>query len=207
MEVEIPGPAGQLAGELEEPAGGPALACGIVCHPHPRHGGSLRNTIVVRAARALRSEGLVTLRFNFRGVEGSAGAYDGTQEVEDANAALGYLARAHPDLSLWVVGYSFGARIAVELALREDAVERVILIAFPCALHSPRALAGLAQPGLLLFGGVDPFGTRAGLVHAVPELPARLEVREIPGADHFFRGRTPLVEEHVREYARSALRR
>lgn len=203
MEVEIPGPVGRLSGVVELPAGAPRGAA-IVCHPHPRHGGTRGNTLVVRTARALRSEGLVTLRFDFRGVGSSEGTHDGTQEVEDASAALQYLAGANPGLSLWAAGYSFGARIAAELALRDGEVERLVLIAFPCALYSPAFLARLSQPGLLVLGGADPFGTRADLERALPRLPATLEVREIPAADHFFRGRTPLVEELVREYARAA---
>ena len=167
----------------------------------------MRNTLVVRTARALRAVGLATLRFDFRGVEGSAGVHDGTQEVEDASAALGFLARAHPELPLWGAGYSFGSRIVAELALREGVIERLILIAFPVAVHSPRFLSEVTQPALLVLGGADPFGTAGELRKALPVLPAGLELAEIPGADHFFRGRTPLVEELVREYARSALRR
>jgi len=206
MELEIAGPVGRLLGELETPAA-PARAAAIVCHPHPMHGGSMRNTIVVRTARALRAAGLVTLRFNFRGVEGSAGTHDGTGEVEDAQAVLGELSRRHPELPLWAAGYSFGSRISAELALRVPEVERVLLIAFPCKLYSPRALGELGRPGLVLLAGADPFGTAADLAAAFPELPPGLRLVEIPGADHFFRGRTPLVEQHVLEYARAAFDR
>jgi hypothetical protein len=205
-ELEIAGPVGKLAGVLEEPQGRPRAAA-IVCHPHPLHGGSLRNTIVVRAARGLRAAGLVTLRFNFRGVEGSEGVHDGASEVEDAAAALGVLSSRYPELPQWTAGYSFGSRIAAELALREAGVERVILIAFPSNRTSPAFLARLGKPGLILLAGADPFGTAADLRRGLPVLPERLELVEVPGADHFFRGRTPLVEEAVLRYARSALER
>jgi len=199
---EFEGPAGKLVGELELPDGAP-VAAAIVCHPHPLHGGSLRNTIVVRTARALRSAGLATLRFNFRGVEGSAGSHDGSAEVEDARAALDVLARELPELPLWGAGYSFGSRMVLELALR-SAVERVILIAPPVALYDMTGLARLRTPGLVVSGGSDEFGTGEDLTRQELDLPDTLRRIEIPGADHFFRGRTPLVEQAVLEYARAA---
>ena len=206
MQVEIAGPVGRLIGELEDP-GGPPRGLALVCHPHPAHGGSMRNTLVVRMARGLRSVGLVTLRFNFRGVEGSEGAHDGTHEVEDAAAAAAALAERHPELPLWAAGYSFGARIAAELAARDATVQRLILLAFPCRLYDPRFLGRMRQPGLIVLGEKDAFGSGADLRRALPELPVHLELVEVPAADHFFRGRTPLVEEAVIRYARGVVER
>lgn len=164
----------------------------------------MRNTLVVRVARGLRASGLVTLRFDFRGVGESDGEHDGTQEIEDAAAAAAELTRRHPELPLWAAGYSFGARIAAELAGRDDGVQRLLLLAFPCRIYDPRFLGRTRQPGLILLGEKDPFGNAADLRRALPELPAHLELVEIPGADHFFRGRTPLVEEATVRYARRA---
>jgi len=206
MRVEFAGPTGKLIGELEEPDASPE-GLALVCHPHPAHGGSLRNAIVVRTARGLRAAGLITLRFNFRGVEGSEGQHDGNQEIEDASAASALLTQRHPHLPLWVAGYSFGARMAAELALRDEGVERLLLIAFPCALYDPGFLARLRQPGLILLGEADTFGNASDLRRSLPVLPPSLTLIEVLGADHFFRGRTPLVEEAVVRYARSALAR
>jgi hypothetical protein len=204
VRFDVDGPVGRLEGELEEPSGAPRGAA-IVCHPHPLHGGSLRNTIVVRVARALRAVGLATLRFNFRGVEGSAGVHDGAQEVEDAAAAVAALARRYPGLATWAAGYSFGSRVVSELALRDPSLERLILIAFPAGLYDPSVLQRLTQPTLLVMGSDDAFGTAAVLRAKLGRLPKQLELHEIGGADHFFRGRTPLVEEAVLGYARRAL--
>jgi hypothetical protein len=161
----------------------------------------------VRLARALRAAGLVTLRFDFRGVDGSEGEHHGTHEIEDAAAVAALLSSRYPGIPLWAGGYSFGARIVGELAGRAEALERLVLIAFPCALYDPRFLEAVHQPGLLLFGAADRFGSATDLRRALPRLPERFEVVEIAGADHFFRGRTPLVEEAVLRYARAALGR
>ena len=92
MKLDLQGPAGRLEALLEEPEGGPIRGAAVVCHPHPMHLGTMRNTIVFRTARALRAAGLVTLRFNFRSVEGSQGEHDGEGGEEgDVLAALDLL--------------------------------------------------------------------------------------------------------------------
>lgn len=166
----------------------------------------MKNTVVFRVARALRAAGCVTLRFNFRGVEGSEGQHDGNGAEEgDVAACLDLLAERYPGVPLWGAGYSFGARTICELAPKEPRIERVVLVAPPVAVYDCRCLEELTQPGLLVFGSGDEFGTLTELAQKHAELPERLELHEIAGADHFFRGRTPLLEESVRDHATHAL--
>ncbi len=206
MQIEVEGPVGRLEGVLEVPEDGRApRGAAIVCHPHPLHGGTMRNTIVVRTARALRSVGMATLRFNFRGVEGSEGVHDGNGAEElDASAGLDRLVAEFPGVPLWAAGYSFGSRTVAQLATREARIERVLLIAFPLAAYDCSFIHDVEQPGFLLFGSGDEFGTLTELAVQAPNLPERLEVDQIDGADHFFRGRTPILEEKIRAYAASA---
>src|SRR5467141_376875 len=85
----LAGPAGRLEALLEEPEDGPPREAALVCHPHPQHGGTMHNKVVYRISRALRRAGCVVLRFNYRGVNLSAGEYaGGIGELEDARAAL-----------------------------------------------------------------------------------------------------------------------
>jgi hypothetical protein len=206
--VSFAGPAGKLEGVLELPAGiETPQAAAVVCHPHPSHGGTMRNTIVVRTARALRSAGIATLRMNFRGVEGSEGTHDGRGAEEgDLAAGLDLVAERFGALPSWAAGYSFGARTVCGLASRDERIARVVLIALPVSVYGCGCIETLQQPGYLLFGSGDPFGTATELVQLHGNLPERLEVDEIPGADHFFRGRTPILEERVAEYAQRVLR-
>ena len=200
-EVRFEGPEGVLEGLYELPDG-PLRGAAVVCHPLPTHGGTMRNTLVYRMARALRAAGFATLRFNFRGVEGSAGAFDGEgAEEEDVLAALDWLEARHDGRPLWAAGYSFGSRTVSHLALREPRIRRVFLLALPVAHYDCGALRELTTPGLAVFGSGDPFGTSTELAQTLGRVPEGLEVHEIPGADHFFRGRTPLVEEAVRDHA------
>jgi len=174
----------------------------VVCHPHPLHGGTMKNTVVFRVARAMRRAGFVTLRFNFRGVEGSEGEHDGSgAEGGDVAACLDFLSERYPDTPLWPAGYSFGARTVCELAVHDPRIERILLVAPPLAVYDCACLGELQQPGLLIFGGLDEFGTLADLAQKHPTLSEGLELHEIKGADHLFRGRSPLIEERVHDYA------
>ena len=72
----------QLQGVLTLPQG--ASAGVVVCHPHPQFGGDMGNPVVTAVARACAGANLATLRFNFRGVGSSGGAWDeGRGEQDD----------------------------------------------------------------------------------------------------------------------------
>jgi alpha/beta superfamily hydrolase len=209
MKITFPGPAGPLEGLLEAPEDGAPRFAAIVCHPHPIHGGTMHNTVVFRVARGLRAAGGVTLRFNFRGVGESAGEHHGGTgpegEEDDARAALDRLAREHPGLPLWGAGFSFGARVVASFARREPRLARLVLIAAPVDLFDCEAVARVAVPALAVWGDKDEFGTLRSFERRFPDASPLLETRSIEGADHLFRGRTPLLEEAVLDYARRSL--
>ncbi|MFL6467036.1 MAG: alpha/beta hydrolase, partial [Pyrinomonadaceae bacterium] len=87
----IPALHGQLEAILKEPAG-ERKGVGLVCHPHPLGGGTMHNKVVFRAAAGLIDAGLVTLRFNFRGVGASTGVHSEVEGgKEDVQTALDFL--------------------------------------------------------------------------------------------------------------------
>src|SRR5437667_3009574 len=102
----------RLEGELRRPDRAPRGAA-VLCHPHPRHGGSKGRPLLWAIRIGLASSGFTVLSFNFRGVMGSEGEYGGgEQEVKDVEAAVG-LARNEADGLLFVCGWSFGANVAL----------------------------------------------------------------------------------------------
>ncbi len=123
--VVINGPVGQLEAlylenkglDNEQPRG-----IALICHPNPVQGGTMLNKVVSTLQRTARDAGLITLRFNYRGVGASEGSHDmGTGEVDDAQAAAEWLRAKHPDLPLTLFGFSFGGFVAASLGGRLEA--------------------------------------------------------------------------------------
>src|SRR3954452_15997593 len=109
----LDGPAGKLEALLEEPENGEPQEAVLVCHPHPKGGGTMHNKVVYRIARGLRRTGCVVLRYHYRGVNLSEGTYDGGPgEAVDRRRGLETLPSRYPSLPLLLAGFSFGSRIA-----------------------------------------------------------------------------------------------
>jgi alpha/beta superfamily hydrolase len=90
----------------------------IICHPHPQHGGTMRNKVVTIIERAMRELGLHTVRFNFRGVGASEGVFDdGYGETDDLFAVVEWVRRTRPHDQLWLAGFSFGAYVSLRAAV------------------------------------------------------------------------------------------
>jgi len=114
--LSLEGPAGALEAVLEDP-GAAGISYAVVCHPHPLYGGTMDNKVVTTVARALQDAGMPTLRFNFRGVGASDGAFDqGSGETADADAVAAWGAERWPGRTLVIAGFSFGAYVALRLA-------------------------------------------------------------------------------------------
>lgn len=205
--VTVQGPVGRLEAELwthDGPGAPPAIA--VVCHPHPLHGGTMRNNVVHRTARGLHDAGLAVLRFNFRGTGASEGVHDGQgAEEEDLVAAIDWMLERYPGVPLWAAGFSFGSRTVAGLAPREPRIERVGLVALPVIAYDCRMALDIHQPGALFMAGDDTFGTLAVLREQMPELAERFHVVEIEGVDHFFTGKLDELRESVAAWAASSL--
>jgi len=196
----VAGPAGRLEAVLEEPEDAPAREAALVCHPHPAHGGTLHNKVVYRLARGLRRSGCAVLRFNFRGVNLSAGAYDdGRGEVDDAWACLAELRRRYPALPWTLAGFSFGSRVAAELAARlgDDGPGRLILAGFPTVYREFRAVEQSRRPRIFIHSTHDEFGPRAELQALYDRLWEPKQLLWIEARDHFFTGALDELERSV----------
>ena len=169
-----------------------AQGSALVLHPHPLGGGTMHNKVVFRAASALTEAGLVVLRLNFRGVGQSTGTHDeGRGEVEDVRAGLDYLAEHYAGLALTLAGFSFGARVGLEVGMADARVRYLISIGTPVDKYDFSFLTACRKPILFVHGDRDEFGKVEHLQALVARLPAEAEARVeiIKDADHFFEGR------------------
>lgn len=172
----------------------------VIAHPHPLFGGSMDNNVVWTAVRAFENRGWATLRFNFRGVGRSTGAYGGgLEEVEDVAAALNFLRSRTPGPHL-LVGYSFGAYVAARALLQDLAVDGAVLISPPVAFMEMTWLPQVPHLKLIVAGDRDEIGPLLDVqaTMAASEPPVTIVV--IQGADHFYGGREEQLFRVLRDY-------
>lgn len=159
----------------------PDVGGAVVCHPHPQYGGDRFNPVVDAVFRHLPTRGWSTLRFDFR-----QAFDDGTGERLDVVAALDALA-ARVDGPLVVVGYSFGAAVAMNTA--DERIAALVAIAPPLSMmhvEPPR------RPTLVLTPAHDQFTPPGAAAAAVADWPD-IELRTIEASDHFLVGRAAHV--------------
>ncbi len=198
--LRIAGPAGALEALVEEPDGYGRSEFGVVCHPHPLHGGTLDNKVVYTLARALHDLGIPTVRFNFRGVGASEGAFaDGIGETEDALAAVAWGRTRWPAAEPWLLGFSFGAAVAIRAAAQAGA-RRLVTVA-PAVGRVATDRATPACPWLLIQGDADDVIDAGAVIAWASGLTPAPQVRVLRGAGHFFHGRLPELREAVVEFA------
>jgi alpha/beta superfamily hydrolase len=189
----VAGPAGELECAIDEPAEA-ARGVAVVCHPHPQGGGTLDNKVAQTLARAFVQLGYRAVRFNFRGVGASQGSFDhGQGETDDTLAVVA----AHRDAALPLVlaGFSFGAYVASEAAIRlpdDQKAERLVLLG---PSTQKQAMPTVPEDTLVIHGEADDVVPLASTLDWAR--PQSLPVVVIPGAGHFFHGQLVLLKNLV----------
>ena len=156
------------------------------------------SAVVVALGKVLAEagEGVATLRFNYRGVGQSGGAYGkGVGETKDTQAALRSLRARFSKAKLVVCGYSFGTWVGLRAAATEGDVSRVALVAPAVRIFDfVRQDAAAFQGRLAIYvGDRDEFCDVSEAESLATGLGATLTV--FPGSDHFFlAGRRKLAE-------------
>jgi alpha/beta superfamily hydrolase len=201
-ELRLDGPSGSLEALVEGPPAAPR-AVGVICHPHPLHEGTMHNKVVHTLARALLRLDCVTLRFNFRGVGQSEGAFaDGLGELEDALAVCRWARDQFPDLPLALAGFSFGAAVALAAATRERPFA-LVTVAPPVGRLIDREIRPPAVPWLIVQGDADELVACEQVLRWVNTLEPGPEVAVLSGVDHFFHGRLLELRDIVTTFLRA----
>lgn len=211
--IEALPPAGQTAhGLIEGEAGaiecmvsvprGAVRGVAVACHPHPLFGGAMSNKVVYTLASTALQAGLVSLRFNFRGVGHSQGTHDSARgETADCVRVAGWLRAQAPDRPLLLSGFSFGAFVSLGAA----------------AMLRPAALVSIAPPfGRYFDGAPEPphpgcpwlvvhsrdddtvsYAETFSILDGYTPPPERVS---LDGAGHFFHGRLDDVKRAMRDF-------
>ncbi len=196
--VVLAGPGGRIEAALDLPAeGSTPRGLAVVCHPHPLHGGTMHNKVVQTLARAFVSLGYRCVRFNFRGIGASEGAWDeGRGEVDDALAVV--QAQRAPGEALVMAGFSFGGYVASQAAAHLQAMahgqqaERLVLVG-PAVRNFP--MAAVPEDTLVIHGEADDVVPLSAVFDWAR--PLALPVTVLPGAGHFFHGQLPVLKQIV----------
>jgi alpha/beta superfamily hydrolase len=206
----IPVEHGQLEAILKEPRQGPPKGVALVLHPHPLGGGTMHNKVAFRAAAALNDAGLISLRINFRGVGQSTGEHDeGRGEQDDARVALDYLSQRYPGMRIVLCGFSFGARVGLDVGINDPRVAYLIGIGTPLEKYDFSFLAACRKPLLLVHGEHDEFGDVEKLRKLVADLEKSVPVKlvVIPGAGHFFEDHLDELKQAITDWVINRLHR
>ena len=194
----------ELEAELALVDGAPVAA--VLCHPHPQYGGSMRAGFIGELFRELPARGVTALRFNFRGVERSDGGWDeGRAERGDVEGAVDALAAVVDDSTpIALIGWSFGADMALSVSAAR--------IAGWCAVAPPLHFATAVdvvgrdpRPKHLVLGERDDVVSTARVLEVTAGWVAT-DHEVIPGASHFFVGRSAEVVDAAFKFCRSVCR-
>ena len=176
---------------LEDPHAendGSAIAFAVVCHPHPLHQGTMHNKVTHTLARAALGRGAPALRFNFRGTGRSAGSHDeGRGETDDVLAATEWMRVRHPGAELWLMGFSFGAMVAMRAAGQAEPTRLVTVAPAVTRFHADHPAAP-SMPWLLVQGGADELVDAAAVRAWAAQQSPPPKLLEMPGVSHFFHG-------------------
>ncbi len=198
----IPAPHGRLEAILKEPRAGAVRGAALVLHPHPLFGGTMHNKVVFRAAAALNDAGLAALRLNFRGVGQSTGAHDeGRGEREDVQAGLDYLSTNYPNDAITLCGFSFGARVGLEVGVADERVTRLISIGTPVDQYDFGFLEKCRKPILFVQGDADEYGDVERLRELAAKITAPVQLNVIKRAGHFFDDQLEELKAAITEWA------
>lgn len=174
-----------------EPQGASPSAAVVLCHPHPQYGGTMRSIVISALFDALPRLGYPCIRFNFRGVEGSAGSYaEGRDEPLDIVAAINAIATDVPDTPIVLVAWSFGADMALQVT--DARVSGWVGIAPPLRFRSSFPAAADTRPKHLVLAEHDEYRAPAEIQQEVAAW-SNTTTAVVPGASHFFVGRTDHV--------------
>ena len=190
-EVFINGPDGKLEAKyIQSKRENAPIA--LILHPHPEYGGTMNYRVVYNAYHTFLKNGFSVCRFNFRGVGKSEGKFEnGLGELADAAAALDFVQRSNPNSNeSWVIGFSFGALICMQLLMRRPEIFRFVAISPQPNIFDFNFLAPCPTSGLIVYGNGDQLVPKESMqllkTKLINQKNITVEFDEIKNANHSF---------------------
>ncbi len=146
------------------------------------------NHVVQTLLAQCAESGYVALAFNFRGVGASEGAYGyGQAEQADVRAAVAFLrSLEHTDgRQIGLVGYSFGAWVALNVAATEPAIACVAAICPPTSMYSFDMLKAYPRPVVIVLAEKDQFCSPSNVHKLFETIRGPCHCETVSCDDHF----------------------
>lgn len=162
----------------------------VLCHPHPRHGGTMHAPVMETLTDRICNTGVAVVRGNFRGVGRSEGSWGGgVEEVRDVRALVDAARTRYPSAHVTVGGWSFGGGVSLR-ALADDPGDGHDWFGVAPAL----SFAGDPTPcpprrGFVVTGSRDRIVPAADVTAWAERCDGDLTSVVLDGCDHFFVGR------------------
>lgn len=160
----------------------------VVTHPHPLYGGDMYNLVVESIVHVYHMKGYSTLKFNFRGVGRSQGAYDkGLGEQKDVLSALSFLANMGME-RIDLAGYSFGAWVNVHAIQKDSLTKQMIMVSPPVGFMDFNSIVTMDTLKFVVTGNRDDIAPADVIEKMISTWNPNARFEVIDGADHFYGG-------------------
>lgn len=185
----LAGACGQIEAVLAVPQQLNSAYAAVIGHPHSLQGGTMTNKVVTTMVRVFKELGIPSLRFNFRGVGQSSGAYDGgIGESEDMLALVRQWQAEQPQLAFFFAGFSFGSYVAYRTAAQYPH-QMLITIAPPIHHYDYEAFTPAPSPWIIAQGEADEVVPAHLVVDFAQQQNPALTVINFADTGHFFHGK------------------
>jgi len=162
---------------------------GIVCHPHPLHGGTMNNKVVTTVAKAFREQNLISVRFNYRGVGLSEGKFDHTiGETIDTLNIIEWVSQEFTAQKIMLAGFSFGAYVSLKAATTTNVTLSHVISIAPAVNHADFSQLIPACPWTVFIAENDNIVPAENILQWIDTLNKKPKVVFFPDSSHFFDG-------------------
>ncbi len=184
----------------------------LILHHHPQYGGSMDSKMIHSIYTSFIDNNFSALKINFRGVGKSTGTFDkGIGEVTDAAIAIDWLQEHNPsNVPIWIVGFSFGAWVAMQLTMRRPEIVGFIALSLPATKYDFSFLSPCPVPGLIIQSSNDTISEESDVTELANRLinsvkSDHMEYHIIGDTNHFLRDKEEEVTQIIDNYVKLRL--
>lgn len=184
----------------------------LVLHHHPQYGGNMDHKMIQSICTSFIDNYFSVLKINFRGVGKSTGTFDkGIGELTDAAVAIDWIQEHNSsNVPIWVVGFSFGAWVAMQLTMRRPEVVGFVALSPPATKYDFSFLSPCPVPGLIIQSSNDTISEESDVTELANRLinsvkSHHMEYHVIDDTNHFLRDKEEEVAQIIDDYIKLRL--